>query len=198
MNAPVHDATGFDAAALPAVLGSALPPSPPGGHDARDLVDLARRLKLQPEGWAAIAPYISFDRRQYRRVRLFREEHWEALLLCWLPGQGTSVHDHGGSVGVSLVLAGEIRERRWVRAGAPGPLELRGTETASEGSSTVELVETIHEMQNVGSTPAITLHLYSPPLTILGAHDPATGERWEVPVAESPDIQIGGDPRLEA
>jgi cysteine dioxygenase len=180
-----------------ALLGSALPARPAAGHETADLVDLARRLELQPEAWSALAPYLQFDARQYRRVRLFRNDQWEGLLLCWLPGQGTSLHDHGGSVGVSLVLAGDIRENRYASEAAGGPLVVRGTEVATAGSASVELADTIHEMSNCGTGPAITLHLYSPPLTVLGAHDPATGARWEVPVADSPNVQVGGDPKLE-
>jgi cysteine dioxygenase len=179
------------------LLGSALPPRPTGGHEPAALVDLARRLKLAPEGWLALAPHVAFDARQYRRVRLFRNDQWEALLLCWLPGQGTTLHDHGGSVGVSLVLSGALREKRHVSQGEGQPLALRADDVASAGSVAVELVETIHEMTAVGPGPAISLHLYSPPLTVLGAHDAATGARWEIPVADSPDVQVGGDPKLE-
>ena len=179
------------------LVGVALPPRPHGGHAAVDLVNLARRLHLGPSGWELLAPHVAFDARQYRRVRLFRNDHWEALLLCWLPGQATSVHDHGGGVGITLMLAGSLREERWALAGAGQPLRPVGTESLEAGLATVELAPTIHMMVNDTRAPAISLHVYSPPLSVLGAYDPALGTRWEVPVADSPDVQVGGDPSLE-
>jgi predicted metal-dependent enzyme (double-stranded beta helix superfamily) len=180
----------------PSRLGLTLPPRPVAGHRNEDLVALARRTIFGTEAWSALAPYLAFDERQYRRVRLFRNEHWEGLLLCWLPGHATSVHDHGGSVGMSFVLSGTLTEERWRIEGAGLPLAHLGGGEQSRGDHAVELLDTIHRVSNAAQEPAVSLHVYSPPLRVLGAHDPALGKRWEVPVADSPDVQVGGDPEL--
>lgn len=180
----------------PSSLGLALPSRPAGGHRDEDLVTLARLIRFGPEAWAALAPYLAFDQRQYRRVRLFRDEHWEGLLLCWLPGHATSVHDHGGSIGMSFVLSGTLTEERWRVAERGQPLAPLGAGEQSRGDHAVELLDTIHRVSNASQEPAVSLHVYSPPLRVLGAHDPALGKRWEVPVADSPDVQVGGDPEL--
>ncbi len=182
----------------PSALGLNLPRANTGLPSESDLVAFARDFRMTAGAWAALAPHIGFDVRQYRRVRLFRGDEWEALLLCWLPGQGTNVHDHGGSVGVSAVLAGSLREIRYSRQGEGQPLAIAGQGDCPASAAAVELADTIHEMRNDGSVPAISLHVYSPPLVRLGAHDPALGTRWEVAVADSPDVQVGGDPRLPA
>ena len=180
----------------PRSLGLALPAAAGALPTEEQLCAFARTLRLTPDAWTRLAPHVGFDARQYRRVRLYRDESWEALLLCWLPGQGTSVHDHGGSVGVSVVIAGCLEERRWVRVGEGQPLALAGESSCAADEASIERLDTIHEMRNASAQPAISLHLYSPPLSRLGAHDPALGTRWEVPVADTPDVQIGGDPNL--
>jgi predicted metal-dependent enzyme (double-stranded beta helix superfamily) len=181
----------------PSSFGLVLPQRPPEGHRMEDLHELARRACFGPEAWAVLAPHLAFDARQYRRVRLFRNEHWEGLLLCWLPGQQTCVHDHGGSVGLSFVLAGTLTEERWDLAGEGRPLTCLGTGVQARGEAAVEQVETIHRVSNHSCEPAISLHVYSRPLSVLGAHDLDLGTRWEVSVADSPDVQIGGDPTLD-
>jgi len=173
---------------------------PPAWRDGRppseeQLAAFARSFRMTPAAWGVLAPHVGFDARQYRRVRLYRGPEWEALLLCWLPGQGTSVHDHAGSVGVSVVLCGSLAEIRYERRG-PGPLAIAGTGECPPDTASIEIAATIHEMRNDGRHPAVSLHMYSPPLTMLGAHDPALGTRWEIPVADSPDVQVGGNPNL--
>ena len=180
----------------PSSIGLALPPLPKGGHDPAQLVALARRLAIGCEAWSQLAPYIAFDARSYRRVRLFRDADWEGLLLCWLPGQATAVHDHGGSTGLSFVLSGTLTEERWRREGEGRPLATLGSGTQGRGDAAVELLDTIHRVSNKSDEPAVSLHVYSPPLRVLGAHDVDAGTRWEVPVADSPEVQVGGDPNL--
>ena len=183
---------------IPADVGLSLPPMPPSGHRNADLAELAQRLKICDGAWAALAPYLAFDARQYRRVRVFRNEHWEGLLLCWLPGQATAVHDHGASVGISFVLSGELTEERWTPVAEGKPLALAGQCQVTRGDAAVELLDTIHRVSNRSGEPAVSLHVYSPPLTTLGAHDLALGTRWDVPVADSDDVQVGGNPGLSA
>lgn len=180
------------------LLGVRLPDCPAGGHSAAVLEDLARSLALRPGAWQLLAPHVAFDARQYRRVRLWRDLHWEGLLLNWLPGQCTAVHDHGGSTGMSLTLAGTLVETRFRRAGEGRPLDRTGEADASVGRFTIEYLDTIHEVANRSAEPAISLHVYSPPLSVLGAWDPADGRRWAVPVSDRPAVVVGGDPALGA
>jgi hypothetical protein len=176
-------------------LGLELPARPPQGHVEADLLALLGRTRFGPEAWERLAPHLAFDARQYRRVRLFRDADWEGLLLCWLPGQRTAVHDHGGSIGLSFVLSGSLTERRW-KTTPEGPLIEVGVSRVGRDEPALEILDTIHQVSNETLEPAVSLHVYSPPLRALGAHDPADGRRWEVPVADSPDVQVGGNPVL--
>ena len=42
----------------------------------------------------------------------------QVWLLTWLPGQGTPLHDHGGSAGAFAVVRGTLHERVGAREGA--------------------------------------------------------------------------------
>ncbi|MEM7249369.1 MAG: cysteine dioxygenase family protein [Acidobacteriota bacterium] len=149
------------------------------------------------EAWCCLAPQLQFHRDGYRRVRLFRDDQWEALMLCWLPGQHTAIHDHGTSAGITYVLMGALHESRFEWAGEGTPLRPSGCGDLATGGLTYELSNTVHEIANETNAPAASLHLYSPPLETLGAYDLATGSRWDVDVADRPDVQVGGDPNID-
>lgn len=178
------------------LLGFSLPPCPPDGQPADVLRDVAVRMTLGREAWDQIAPYLVFDPRQYRRVRLWRDADWEALLLCWLPGHHTAIHDHGGSQGVAYNIMGTLHEVRYDWDGPGSDLRHVACTDVTVGGYGLELSRTIHEVANETAFPAASLHLYSPPLTTLGAYDLVGGNRREVDVTDSPEVQVGGDPRL--
>ena len=188
---------GVDAKAL---LGTDLPACPPDGQSPDTLLHVGRDIKrcLEREAWQLIAPHLVFDPRHYRRVRLWRNQDWEGLLLCWLPGQHTTVHDHGSSTGVTLVLMGDLHEARFAWEGEGNPLKSIGCGDLPRGGVTYELPDTIHEISNESCQPAVSLHLYSAPLTHLGAYDIFAGTRKIVDVADRPDVQVGGNPDLPA
>ena len=60
-----------------ALLGTELPACPPDGQPSDVLLQVGRDLKrcLEREAWQVLAPHLVFDPRQYRRVRLWRDEH---------------------------------------------------------------------------------------------------------------------------
>ena len=110
----------------------------------------------------SLAPALDFDpdRRYYRR--LLADEHHEAWLLSWLPGQGTDWHDHGGSGGAFVVAAG--RPRRGHRA-CTGSCAARGTSTVA-GSAHAFGPDYVHRVTNEGPDPAVSLHVYAPRLEV--------------------------------
>jgi len=54
-------------------------------------------------------PRVRFTESRFY-LRLAAGPGWEAWLLTWAPGQSTGLHDHGGSAGAIVVLAGELDE----------------------------------------------------------------------------------------
>ncbi|HXW77543.1 MAG TPA: cysteine dioxygenase family protein [Candidatus Eremiobacteraceae bacterium] len=131
--------------------------------------------KFQPD-WAVLAPHVKFSPYQYTRNRLFlQDERLEMLLLCWLPGQRTAVHDHGMSWGVSVPLVGWLSETSYLHRGVGQPLERAQSRMLTPGNVGVETQDTIHQVENQSATPVISLHVYAPPLVRYSAYDTRTG-----------------------
>ncbi|SDZ45562.1 Cysteine dioxygenase type I [Micromonospora pattaloongensis] len=124
------------------------------GADRADLLAIARRYAASPARWPVRPRFDPLDRWYARLAE--RPDH-EAWLLTWLPGQGTELHDHGGSAGAFVVLAGTIVEET-VRGGA-----LVGAELAT-GAGRRFGAHHIHRVANRGTDPAISLHVYAPAL----------------------------------
>ncbi len=103
---------------------------------------------------------FSTDERWFERIEL--TDNYEIWLLSWLPSQHTGFHDHGEAAGAFAVAQGELLER----TATPGSRKIR-CRTAAQGTVSVFGKRHLHDMRNVSSTPAISVHAYSPPLTAM-------------------------------
>jgi quercetin dioxygenase-like cupin family protein len=87
-----------------------------------------------------------------------------AWLICWMPGHDTGFHDHDHSSGAVTVAAGQVREER-IRA----DWQVTGT-TYAAGDVFSFVSGDIHRMLHVGDEPAVSIHVYSPKLQVMGAY----------------------------
>ncbi|MFJ4714881.1 cysteine dioxygenase [Streptomyces sp. NPDC088785] len=124
-----------------------------------EFAGLARSLAADRAQWAHL---IEFDAtsRWYHRLRT--GPGYEVWLLSWVPGQGSGVHDHGGSSGVMTLLQGELTER-----------SQRGARTLAAGAQRVFAPGYVHEVVNDSLEPAVSLHVYYPGLTDMPMHTAA-------------------------
>jgi len=92
-------------------------------------------------------------------------------LLSWVPGQGSGLHDHGGSSGVLTVLDGALTERteRGTRALGAGSVGVPPLERSREWGR-VFAPGYVHEVTNDSLEPAVSLHVYYPGLTEMPMH----------------------------
>lgn len=176
------------------LLGISLPPRGPAGHGPDDVQSLLSDLGRCRAAWELLGPHLTFAPEGYLRKRLYRDAEWEMLLLCWLPGQRTVVHDHGGSWGAMLMLSGQLDECQYSVNGEDRPLAVSQMKRYGEGEVAIELLETIHKNENRTSAPAISIHFYSLPLRILNSYDPETGKKHAVKLEEGPSMAVGGRP----
>jgi cysteine dioxygenase len=118
-------------------------------------------------------PYRVFAKRKYARNLIARSSFAELLLLCWRSGQRTPIHDHGGSVGVVLLVEGLLTETMYERA-PEGHVRPYNTYRWSPGGVTGADVPDIHQLLNLQpeGRDMVTLHCYAPPLSVLNTYSP--------------------------
>ena len=141
-----------------------------------NLTELALRLSAQRSLWQ---PLIQYDPLSRYYTRLASEPEFEAWLLTWLPGQGTEWHDHGGSAGAFVTLAGTLTE--WHATVAPGraPRIQAAPRELSAGTLRPFGTKHVHQVTNRGPEPAVSLHVYGPALTEMNHYRPQ-GQQLEL------------------
>lgn len=116
-----------------------------------------------PSPWRWLSDHLTFDASHYRRIRVCSAPEVEVLLLAWLPGQGTDVHAHGGSVGALRLLVGSLEERRYATS-RRGFIEV-GRKIHRAPAVLQEDRSIVHRIEAIGPGPALSVHVYSPPLS---------------------------------
>lgn len=148
------------------LLGWSLPERP---DEVPSLEWLVERLRSSRPDWRLLQGLVRFDPERYARRVLARTPACELLLVCWMPGQVSGVHDHGGSSGVSWVVRGQLQETRFCWG---GDRLLPACRTgADEGEFLLEQPETIHRIHNASRHGAVSVHLYAPPMSGMTRYD---------------------------
>ena len=133
-------------------------------HLSRAELELAAAdLLRRREEWQHLVRHAPDGTRTY--VPLERDEHVEGWLICWSDGNDTGFHDHDVSHGAVGVAAGHVREET-LHFGVPPSVR----EVAAGGVFSFDSTD-IHRILHAGDEPAVTLHLYSPPLRRMGAYE---------------------------
>ncbi|HET9288029.1 MAG TPA: cysteine dioxygenase family protein [Gaiella sp.] len=126
-----------------------------------ELEQLAVEIVECREIWEPLV-HVDRDRRRYELI--YEDEHLDAWVLSWMPGQGTGFHDHYIS-GVGLCCAaGGVREDLLVYGGSDIELHLRPGDSRQGGPGYIHRVR--HEL----GEPAVTIHVYSPRLDWVGQY----------------------------
>ncbi len=109
-----------------------------------------------------------FNQDKYVRIRLYDNENFEVLILCWLKGQTTRIHDHAGSLCAVKILQGIGKETLYTPKGNGRKVKALKNTLISKGSVTVSSDSDIHSLgvSNNSADSLVTLHIYSPPLKL--------------------------------
>ena len=138
------------------------PTSAPAVLGRSELREIVGGLAADPGPWADRVRHDPAQR-VFECLRL--DEQVEIWLICWMPGHDTGFHDHDLSSGAVVVAQGAVVEER-LRLGGP-PDVRRYVPGDVFDFSPVD----IHRVTHAGTTPATTLHAYSPPLRRMGAYE---------------------------
>jgi hypothetical protein len=129
--------------------------------DSEELKAFVGELADRPELWIDL---VRHDATQRMYEELFGDEHLTAWLICWMDEHDTGFHDHDVSAGAVAVVSGAVREERLAIDGAPRE------RVFAAGESFHFSAADIHRVRHAGADPAVTLHVYSPPLLRMGAY----------------------------
>ena len=129
--------------------------------DGSELEAFVREVAERPELWIE---HVRHDPAQRSYTELLGDEHVTAWLICWMDDHDTGFHDHDRSCGAVAVLSGAVREERLTLGGEPR------RRTFGAGQSFHFSAADIHRVRHAGDDPAVTLHVYSPPLLRMGAY----------------------------
>ena len=144
-------------------------------HQQRiDLDQLKNRLDDERLNVGTLADYIRFSEERYSRNLLAHGPQFYALVLCWMPGQASPIHDHkGASCGVRIIQ-GTATETRFDWSGEQ--LKPQETTVMHAGEICGSFDDDIHEIRNNGSENLVTLHVYSPYLNNINLYDLGSGK----------------------
>ena len=126
-------------------------------------------------------------------VRIHRDDDVDVWLISWTAEQGTELHDHGGSSGAFTVVDGTLNEHVWSgrRADAGGLLV---SHARQERDVVAFGPDYVHDVRNHLAPPALSVHAYSPPISLMHFYDVAgtrllhAGSTWtDDPEAPSPE-----------
>ncbi len=147
------------------------------------LAALTRELAELEVDWSALAPHVLFSARAYRRNLVKAGRHYNLLVLCWKNGQRSPIHDHTGSSCAVRVLRGTMTETVFELA-ANGHVKPTLSRDVPAGEIVGSVDKDMHQVSNLQADDAdlITLHVYSPPLLVMGTYSLHDRERGEEPM----------------
>ena len=145
------------------------------------LLDLAGRLHLSGD---LVASRTAFAQDSYARNLVCRTPTFELLVLCWRPGQASTIHDHAGALNAIRVYSGQLTSRTFRRArgasSSVGPVVQDAEECVPADARMIGLDrDGIHQLANTSDDDLVTVHVYAPALMELNVYSltSATVER---------------------
>ncbi len=128
---------------------------------------LCRKVALETERFL---DRIRFSTERYMRHPILLWEDWEVMLIAWSSGQVTPIHDHRGVMGGMAMLSGTLVEERFTTPN--GRPELADDRSRPEGDFS-EIGPTVLHRLTTKTGRAVSLHVYRPPLRLMGIWDAA-------------------------
>ncbi len=146
------------------------------------IADLLASVRLDP---ASLRPFVRHGDDHYMRHLIHRDEIFDIMTICWLPGQGTPIHTHNGQLGWAFAVQGVIdcTEYSYLGCDRPENQNVSGLDCVAGGmkvkleaqptvrcdpSGGVNIVDkkvTIHALSVPPECdePVVTVHIYSLP-----------------------------------
>jgi mannose-6-phosphate isomerase-like protein (cupin superfamily) len=140
---------------------------------APELEELLARARTSADALWARARRLHAGPAHRTFTRIHSAPDHDVWVIVWGPGSGIELHDHGGSAGAFAVARGALTD----------------TDEAPDGTRTIRRVYVgegrridpgvRHAVRNDGGTPAVSVHVYSPPLARMRFYDGPDASREE-------------------
>ena len=142
------------------------------------LMDLAGRLWLSDE---LVGNRIAFARDTYARNLVCRTPFFELLVLCWRPGQESTIHDHAGALNAIRVYSGELTSRMFRRtrgaSSSAGPVVQDGEERVpAEPAWSAWTGAASTSSRTRPDDDLVTVHVYAPALMELNVYSTTSAD----------------------
>jgi len=130
---------------------------------------LRAALTAVPLTRADLGSAIMIDTGAYVRTLVRQTADYQVLVMAWLPGQRSPIHDHRGSACAVRVVAGRGWEQVYEEAG-DGLARPTTARAYPPGEVACSVDADIHSFGNAAAAPAspdeilVTVHVYAPPL----------------------------------
>ncbi|MBK8500421.1 MAG: cysteine dioxygenase family protein [Flavobacteriales bacterium] len=122
-----------------------------------------------------LEPYFRWNSRHYTRTCVHRNEEFELLVICYEPGQHTSIHDYDSQLAWIHPVLGEVVEERFI-LGPTGDLRMTGEVHLQAGQlDHITNGLAIRRFSNHGPGRAVTLNIYAKPMSKWRVYDERTG-----------------------
>ncbi len=143
------------------------------GVGRKGYLEILDRIAIPVEDFE---PYCRWNDKHYTRNCISRTADFELLVICYEPGQRTSIHDYSTEEAWVHPLFGSVVEERFEYI--PGqPLRKVSSAKLDPGSfSYLHNGRGIHRYTNAESGRSITLNLYAKPLIKWKVYDEGSGE----------------------
>jgi len=155
--------------------------------NVEEVMDVLGAYNTKSADWRR---YAKFDKFKYTR-NLVHEGNgkFNLMLLCWTPGNQSSIHDHSDAHCFVKDLDGDLLETRyhWPRESIDDKKEaLKEKDRTYIHPNDVTYMSDelgLHRVENISHTEkAVSLHLYSPPFKSCKVFDERTGDNFKAPM----------------
>ncbi len=128
-----------------------------------------------------LEPYFRWNSRHYTRTCIHRNEEFELLVICYEPGQSTSIHDYNSQNAWVHPVIGEVVEERFIQR-PDGSVEVAGEMHRHLGDvSQMTKDHAIRRFSNRGPGRAVTINLYAKPMSRWRVYNERMGDVRFVP-----------------
>jgi cysteine dioxygenase len=144
------------------------------GPGTKGYLEIMNRVKIPS---SEFEPYCRWNQKHYTRNCIARTDDFELLLICYEPGQRTSIHDYATQEAWIHPVVGTVIEERF-ELGPHGPLrKVSSAKLDTNSFSYLHNERRIHRYLNTIKERSITLDLYAKPLNKWKVYDESSGEQ---------------------